>query len=117
MKISMNARKATRTKGRGRIRGTNHKQNYVRWGRAYYVKNRSRILRRARERYRKNRRKYAVTRAKWERKTRGGTVPLYLNGKGKRPVYPRLKPLHRKAVGAKTKSAKKLWRTKFGRGR
>ena len=59
MKISMNARKATRTKGRGRIRGTNHKQNYVRWGRAYYVKNRSRILRRARERYRKNRRKYA----------------------------------------------------------
>ncbi len=103
MKIVLGARKAAkRSRGRVKGRSVNYKQHYYKYGRQYYVKNRTKILKRAKARYAANKGKYARMRARWLKKTNGGKRPLYLSGKsrGRRPVYPRLKPLHRSGKGS-----------------
>lgn len=104
MKIVLGARKAAAKKTRGRAKAgvRNYKQHYAKYGRSYYERNRAKILKRAKARYAANKGKYKKMRKRWLAKTQGGKRPLYLSGKGagRRPVFPRLKAIHRKTTRA-----------------
>lgn len=108
------ARKATKRK-RGRAKNASRSIDYVahyrKYGRKYYVANRSKILKKARTRYAANKAKYKKMQKRWLRKTNKGKNPLYKKGKGqgRKPKFPRLKPIYQKVAkkGSSTKSSKK----------
>lgn len=105
MKIVLGAKKAAAKQSRGRTSSgvRNYKAHYKKYGRTYYERNRSKILKKAKARYAANKGKYKRMRKRWLAKTQGGKRPLYLSGKGagRRPVFPRLKAIHRKNTTAK----------------
>ena len=97
MFIILGARKATKRRRARAAKSVNYAAHYMKYGRAYYVKNRRKILKKARTRYNANKAKYKKIHQKWLRRTKKGKRPLYLSGKGgRRPKFPRLKPIYQK---------------------
>lgn len=66
------------------------KNTYRTSGRAYYVKNRAKILKKARAYYQRNKAKIKARMKRYHARTKG--KPLYLSRKagGKRPIFPRV---------------------------
>jgi hypothetical protein len=79
------ARRTTKRKASGAKKNT-----YRSSGRAYYLKNRAKILKKARAYYKRNKAKIKARMKRYHARTKG--KPLYLSRKagGKRPLFPRV---------------------------